>query len=200
MPRPRNQELPALLLAAAEELLVKNGGPNFSMRELSARVGYTLTAVYRCFDNRAALLRQLTLRFFSEFNAYCVPPLDSGPLEATRMAGRRFVEWAVEHPTQYLFMFSEYGSDSLLTSQQEKSTARLGLVGITTLLRMSKQMGQIDIEDPEATAIELLCYLHGLASLSLSGRLEGTPGGDAMEFLEANSTRMINRLLGIPPE
>lgn len=197
MPRPRNQELPALLLAAAEELLVEKGGPYFSMRELSARVGYTLTAVYRCFDNRAALLRKLTLRFFSEFNSYCVPPLDSGPLEATRMAGGRFVQWAVEHPTQYLFMFSEYGSDSLLTSPQERATARIGLVGITTLLQMSKQMGQIDIEDPEATAVELLCYLHGLASLSLSGRLEGTSGEDPMAFLEANSTRMINRLLGV---
>tara|TARA_R110002096_G_scaffold436100_1_gene667643 strand:- start:3537 stop:4139 length:603 start_codon:yes stop_codon:yes gene_type:complete len=200
MPRPRNPELPTLLLAAAEELLVKKGGPHFSLRELSARVGYTLTAVYRCFENRAALLRQLNLRLFSEFNSYCVPPLDSGPLEATRMAGRRFVQWAVEHPTQYLFMFSEYGSDSLLTSPEEKATARIGLVGITTLLRMSKQIGQIDIEDPEATAIELLCYLHGLASLALSGRLEGTPGNDALEFLEANSTRMINRLLSIAPQ
>lgn len=191
MPRPKNEELPEALLNAARQMLVERGGPHFSMRELAAEVGYTLTAIYRCFDNRAALLRQLMLKLFAEFNAHCIPPMDDGPRAAIRDAGRRFVEWAVAHPSEYLFMFSEYGAESLLVDDEDVALARAGLEGTVLLLSAAQAAGELELEDPEATAIHVLTHLHGLCSLSLTGRLKGTIADDPLAFFFAHSGRFV---------
>ncbi len=198
MSRPTNEQLPELLIEAARALLVERGDATFSVRELCQRVGYSLTAVYRCFENRAAVLRQLQLTLFTEFNAYCVPSSADGPLDAVRLAGRRFVSWAVAHPSEYLFMFSDYRVESRLFDQRDVDAARSGLQGITFLLTAANAAGEIHIEHPEVVAIQLLSHLHGFVTLSLTGRLQGTPGADTEAFIAEHADTFVHRLLGLP--
>ena len=65
MPRPQNPELRDALLTAAIQLLDANG-PEFSLRALADSVGYTVTAVYRCYANRSALLTAMQLELFDQ--------------------------------------------------------------------------------------------------------------------------------------
>lgn len=197
MPRPANTALPELLLEAARQLLVERGRADFSVRQLCQRVGYSLTAVYRCYENRAALLRALQLRLFSELNAHCVPTASDGAVSGLREAGGRFIEWAAEHPAEYLFMFSDQEPDLLLSSPEDRARAQAGIAGITMLLSAAKAAGQIDIDDPNVVAIQLLAELHGLASLALTGRLVGTVGEDPRAFITAHGGLFFDRLLGI---
>ncbi len=66
MPRPPNPELPKMLLNTALRLLDERGNADFSMRELAQLNDYAVTAVYRCYESRAGLLRKMQIHLFGE--------------------------------------------------------------------------------------------------------------------------------------
>ena len=194
MPRPKNPRLPAMLLEAARELLVQHNHPGFSLRALSAHVGYTLTAVYRCYENRGALLRALQLHLFTELNSFTVPPPGLTAYDAVLHSGRKFVEWAVAHPAEYLFMFSNYDPEVLLSGKDAR-TAQAGLHMLVELLRLARRNGEVTIDEPEAAAVQLITSLHGIVSLSLTGRLAGTVGEDLLGFFDTHVEAQLRSLI-----
>lgn len=193
MPRPRNEKLPQMLLDAARELLVKHGTPTFSLRELSQHVGYTLTAVYRCFDNRAALLRALQLELFEELNAHTRPSMSLPPQDAIRSSGRMFVQWAIDHRAEYLFMFSSY-DDAALLSDDDAAIAQGNMHLLAQYLEFHKNQGTLHVDDPAAAAVVLITNLHGVVSLSLTGRLNRTPGENLLEFFDAHLEPQLSHI------
>jgi AcrR family transcriptional regulator len=197
MPRPKNPKLPTMLLQAARELLVEHGHPGFSLRAVSAHVGYTLTAVYRCYENRGALLRALQLHLFAELNSFTVPPPGGSAYDAVLHSGRKFVEWAVSHPAEYLFMFSNYDPE-LLLSDVDARTAQAGLRMLVELLRLASANGEVTIKEPEVAAVQLITSLHGVVSMSLTGRLADTPGADLLEFFDAHVEAQLRSLIPRP--
>ena len=194
MPRPRNPELPRMLLEAARTMLVQQGQPSFSLRSLSAEVGYTLTAIYRCYADRAALLRALQLHLFGELNSYVVPPPGISAYDAVLHGGRKFVEWAMAHPAEYLFMFNSY-DPSVLLSPSEARTAQTGMHMFAELLRLAHRNGEVALDAPDIVAVQLIASLHGLVSLSLTGRLANTPGGDLRAYFDTHVEAQLRGLL-----
>ncbi len=164
------------------------------MRELSAHVGYALTAVYRCYENRGALLRALQLTLFAELNGFTMPPPGGTAYEAVRHSGRKFVEWAADHPAEYLFMFSNYDPQVLL-SESDARVAQAGLHMLAQLLKLARDNDEIDIKDPKAAAVQLITSLHGLVSLSITGRLANTPGDDLRKFFDDHAEAQLRTLL-----
>lgn len=194
MARPKNPELPGLLLNAARDLVVERQGANFSLRELSARVGYTLTAIYRCFENREAMIGQLQLKLFAELNTYCTDGLAGSNYERVKQLGRRFVQWAVAHPAFFGVMFSDPNTGRTLGANDLRA-ARASYMFTTALLQMGKATGEFTVEEPEAAAVYLMASLQGMTAMALSGRLVGTVGENPVEFYDRYSDVMLTSLL-----
>jgi len=194
MARPAKPELRGQLLAAARELLVEEGAATFSLRQLSARVGYTLTVVYRFFDNRADLIAALQAELFTDLNRYCTDGLSGDSYARIKTMGRRFLQWAQDNEACFVLLFAHPEAGRSLRDNR-LDRARAGYMLTVALMRMGVLNGELDIEIPEAAAVYLVSSLVGLASMSLSGRWHTTPGEDLLAFYDAHADRLLTPLL-----
>ena len=185
MPKQPNPELPGLLMDAALQLLDERGDVTFSMRELAGRIGYSVTAVYRCYETRGHLLRQLILKLFEQLSYELIDPEGGTPLEMVGQVGERFLQWAVTHPGRFRLMFQHIEANVLL-NPDEQLLARAGLKYLEHLLQEAVDRGELIHAQPEALAIVLFTSLYGLAALAIANRMEGTPGEDVVAFFRAH--------------
>jgi AcrR family transcriptional regulator len=172
MPRPVNPNLQTDLLDAAIALL-ESKGPAFSMRDLSRAIGYSTTAVYRCFANRADLLRAMQLRLFEELSVDLMRPATPGPLVPQITAlGAAFVSWGVANPVRYEFMFHNAQPEASLDAA-ERQLVMSPLWALEALLEAAVATGELVELDPKTVALMMFSSVHGLVSLHLAHRLEG---------------------------
>lgn len=199
MPRPPNPELPEQLLAAATVLLDEHGDAAFSMRELAGRVGYAVTAVYRCFQSRADLLRALQLRLFQELTRY-VDPAETTDVPVDQRVGtigRRYLEWALEYKARYRFIFHTTETYALLTAD-ERTMTRAGLDAFEQIIASGwANSGSEGPLSARATAVHVFAALHGLASLALTGRMTGTELEDLLAFYDSSQGPWLGAVLGV---
>lgn len=196
MPRPHNQTLARDLLRSAKSLLEEAGGTDFSMRELSHRVGYSVTAVYRCYADRSDLLKALQIDLFETLSVQLVEEQQSGQSSRSqiRQMGRDFLCWAVAHPAQYRFMFHATEPGALLEGP-EQALARMPLTYVKSLIEAANARGDMWVEDPESMATMLFSTLHGLVSLHLSQRLNPAHVPDPIAFYDRYASFWLESLL-----
>jgi AcrR family transcriptional regulator len=100
------QEVREKILDAARELFAEHGYEAVTMRRIADRIEYSPTAIYFHFKDKEALLRELCdedfgalARHFKKIAAI------ADPIERLRQIGLAYVEFGLEHPNQYRFMF-----------------------------------------------------------------------------------------------
>ena len=94
------------LLDAARELFVERGLEATTMRAVAARVGFTATTIYHHFRDKQELFEQLCARDFLEL-ARALNRIGrmADPIERLRNIGYAYADFALDHPSQYRFMF-----------------------------------------------------------------------------------------------
>ena len=91
---------------AARDLFVERGYQSTSMRAIAERIEYTPTAIYHHFENKEALLTELCMWDFTALaKAFHSIERVEDPVERLRRIGLAYVDFAVEHPMHYQFMF-----------------------------------------------------------------------------------------------
>jgi AcrR family transcriptional regulator len=196
MPKLPNTQLREDLIESALMLLEETGLPSFSMRELAGRVDYSVTAVYRCFESRADLMKALQMELFSQLGHTLIKEMNPGQSTRAliRTLGRDFLVWAVEHPAQYHFMFHTTEPDVLL-DEPEQALARMPLEHLKILLEAGNARGDLAVDAPASLATMLFATLHGLVSLHLSRRLDRQQVPDPVEFYDQWASVWLDSLL-----
>ncbi len=107
----------ARILDAAREMFVERGVESVTMRAIAQRIEYTPTAIYHHFRDKDALITELCNRDFlalaARFQRYAKI---EDPIERLRCIGDAYVEFAVEHPMQYQFMFMTRHHDDVFAA------------------------------------------------------------------------------------
>ena len=94
------------ILNAARDLFVERGYEATSMRAIAERIEYTPTAIYHHFESKEALLAELcALDFLALGHVFNRMGRIDDPVERIERAGRAYVDFALQHPRQYEFMF-----------------------------------------------------------------------------------------------
>lgn len=178
-------------------MLDEHGSPGFSLRALAEAEGYAVTAIYRCYPNRAALLKAMQLALFAELpmaldlGRMSALPLDAGLYELAVA----FVRWGVEHPARYRFMFLSAEPEALLEGP-EQALARAPLHALTAVLALAHDRGELAPGlDPEATATWLFAGLHGLIALRLQERLDPEVAPDLPQFVQTHARQWLALML-----
>jgi AcrR family transcriptional regulator len=97
------------ILAAAEELFVRDGYENVSMRKIAARIEYSPTTIYRVFRDKAEVMEHLIAegyRGVHERYEAILAHRPASPLETLNLIIREYVAFAVEHPNHYRLWFA----------------------------------------------------------------------------------------------
>lgn len=152
-----------LLAAAAQEL--KSVGPSqLSLRSLARRAGVSHAAPAHHFGDKRGLFTALATEGFRMLHERTSRALDAdGALVAT---GKRYVEFALDHPAHFTVMFDP----SLLDEgdvhyQRERATA------FEVLYEAIRRATHVADADLGAQTLAAWLPVHGLATLWLSGNL-----------------------------
>lgn len=172
------------LLAAAVELVAKDGPDAVSLREVARHVGVSHNAAYRHFVDREELMRAAAARAltgFGEYMAACIRAVgDDDGIEPAydRLAacGRAYVEFAVDNPGLFrmicAFPLGEIAPDSDVMHPYAQLSAQLDeLVTV----------GAVTAERRANAEIAAVSAVHGFAVWTTDGpwRTASAPERDA---------------------
>lgn len=191
------------ILALASELFLADGADGFSMRKLARRLGVTAPALYKHFSSKEDLLQKVLLEAHERFARYLYRGLSgTTPLERLILASEGYLDFALENPRLYEFMYA--APDTLGIERLSPEVEALGCaIGQFWHDRVRECMdaGLLREGDPEAASVTMWGHAHGLLVLFLRGRL--SPGGEAMteaafrEFFEQSGLRLLEGV-GMP--
>jgi AcrR family transcriptional regulator len=182
------------LLREARDLYLEKGLAAFSLREVARRVDLSPGAVYRHFDSKEALLREVCVAGFRTFGSYLMRALAAPtPRERMMSSALQYLRFGLENPLDYRVMFMG-GADGFAVigpppgSDSPEPTFQFLVDRVEECIR-AKIFRKGD--STEIAAI-IWAHVHGLVSLRLSGHLERA-GTDAefTRFYERAAERLI---------
>lgn len=149
-------DLRAAVLAAAGEIIEKEGLSGLSVREAARRAGVSHNAPYRHFPDRDALLAAIAAQGFELLGKAI-------ETRSGREMGEAYVNFALEHPQRFRLMFGGQVSFDPFPELKARATA--------TNERLRAAFTSLGAEAPFAAAAAW-SLVHGVAQLMLGGHLE----------------------------
>ena len=161
------------ILACACDLYLSHGLDGFSMRKLAKTLGVTAPALYRHYESKEKVLLDVVGEGYRVLVQYLHRALqERTPADRFRMAGERFLDFALEHPRYYEVLFM--GVDLLSLDRETGEVADQGCAlgqFWCDRLREAKDAGLLADHDPQASGVTLWAHSHGLIALYLKGML-----------------------------
>jgi AcrR family transcriptional regulator len=159
------------ILDAARSRFLTKGVEATTMRGIAGDAGLTATAIYHHFRDKDALLEELCLR---DFRALAVALQRIGriehPPERIRRMGLAYVDFALEHPAQYRFMFMATRPvppmDTVKHGNPEEDA--YAFLQLTCAEGIAAGCFRPELDDPDELAQILWSGVHGLASLAIA--------------------------------
>ncbi len=173
-------QLREAILAAATEMLAKEGPNELSLREVARRAGVSHGAPYHHFATKQDLLTALAVQGFVDLDATMAEAQGIAPATARDQllaAGIGYVLFALKHRAVFKLMFSrEYapaeGHRRSADPLSQSAYARL----VSALQQHRESLGQpVDEIEILLDAASAWATVHGLATLFIDGQLEQVP-------------------------
>ena len=161
------------ILEAAREMFNEVGVEATTMRAIAEKIGYTATAIYYHFKDKNAMLLELSHRDFSQLaHRFAFARDIKDPIERIRAVGLAYVDFGLQNPAQYRFMFmtdhgsfepEEVGLDK--TNPEESAYAFLQLC-VADAINQKRIRPEL-CENPNQIANMLWSSVHGVVSLHM---------------------------------
>lgn len=186
-------DLRRALLDAALESIDEDGVEGLSLRGIARRAGVSHAAPYHHFSDRAALVAAVAEEGFRFLRDAMLDRMDDaeGPRHRLKQAGVGYVLFAVRHPAHFRVMFS-----SEVTEKQKypslEASADAAFRVLSEAIGECEAAGLLQARDIEVLGATAWSLVHGLAVLSLGGRLD-IPLTDPMEV--ETLTTMVTEVL-----
>jgi AcrR family transcriptional regulator len=185
----------AEILAAALETYRAVGPRAFTMGAAARRAGLTTPALYRHFDGKDALLRELVTQGFELFSMYLARGLGgSTPFERLWSTGGAYFDFAVDHPGHYETLFLTASIPGLRRFPKDFEQGRSATFQLLVdRVRECVDAGVLKKGDPSAIALSMWVHVHGFMSLHLMGRFGGSRAA-ARTLFDASLKRLLEGL------
>jgi len=160
------------ILDAAREMFVADGVEAVTMREIAKRIEYTPTAIYHHFRDKQTLIEELCLLDFRGLaQAFQKIGRIEDPVDRLRRIGLAYVDYALEHPSHYRFMFMTpkplLPASSLGVSDGEPDSHAYGVLRSTVAEGIAAGRFRPEFTDADELAQVLWSGVHGIVSLHI---------------------------------
>jgi AcrR family transcriptional regulator len=181
------------LLNACVRLIEAEGIGAVSLRRVAREAGVSPAAPYHHFPDRAALLAAISVRGFEQLTERLRAALAdrNEPRAAVVALARAYVAFARERKGYFQLMFRPE-----LSQPEKHPDARAA--GDAAFAVLTDVVAGLESSDPEALAVSLWAFVHGLAALALDGQLDhrGDELGTDANALTARAIRLLDSMLG----
>ena len=157
------------ILDAARDLFVRDGVEAVTMRAIARRIEYTPTTIYHHFRDKHTLLLELcTLDMQRLGLAFQSIGRIEDPAERTRRFGLAYVDFAIDNPGIYrfLFMTPKPGVMSDANADPSQNAYLMLLQAVTEGIRAGRY--RPEFVDPQQLAQILWAAVHGIVSLRIA--------------------------------
>lgn len=156
------------ILDAARELFVENGYDAVTMRKIAEQIEYSPTAIYLHFEDKEALMTELSLCDFEAFAAqFRRVPLNVDPVARLHGFGEALIGFAVENPNQYRLLFMTQRPEPNEAAMARKPQEDAYHLMIHAVMAAQKQGCLHPSWDVDLIAQTLWGSMHGLVALHL---------------------------------
>jgi AcrR family transcriptional regulator len=164
------EEIRKLILSTAEELFVREGYENVTMREIARQMEYSPTTIYHYFKDKAELFFRILEGYHAGLLARMEKVYETGkdPIGTLKTGMRAYTEFGLANPSYYKLAFMsppEFKAESYMV-EGTKGTA------LFQQLRGSAEecirLGLFRAMDPDLTAQVLWTMNHGVTSLLIT--------------------------------
>jgi len=164
------------ILRCARSLYRREGFGGMSMRKLAKCVGCTAPALYRHYESKEAVMRDVVGDAYRLFVQYLHRALEgTSPEERFAMGGKAYMDFALEQPALYEALYVP--SDLLGIQPEVGSEAATHACAVgqfwTDRVREMMDTGFLVKGDPRSVSLTLWAHGHGLVSLYHRGLLQG---------------------------
>jgi AcrR family transcriptional regulator len=165
------------LLAEARDLYLEVGFAGFSLREVARRTRVSAPAVYRHFEDKEALLREVCSEGFRIFSSYLLRALGASTPRARLLASaEQYLRFGLENPRDYRVIFMGEAQDMTLTPPRKNAENRDPTFQfLVDRVRECMEAGVLKNGDADEIARIIWSHVHGLTSLRLSGHMADAP-------------------------
>jgi len=185
----------AKILEAAREMFVQQGYEATTMRAVADAIGYTPTALYHHFANKQALVTELCRSDFDGLAThFAAAARIADPLERIQKIGLLYLQFAVENPNHYRFMFMtplpelEYHTEN----QGDPERDAYAMLVACCKQAIDRQLVRAQFTDPDELAQILWASLHGLVSLRITKHDPWVPWRD-LEHSAVHAIEILTR-------
>ena len=155
----------AAILDGAAELLITSGPSSLSVRAIAERANVAPMGVYNHFGDKAGVLDHLYQRGANAFEAaLAVSALLDDPLEAMRMLGRRYRQFAIEHTAEFTLLFLQPIAGYEPSSASKLAVENAFEIFVTTITRC-QAIGVMVQGDATVLAQFIWASIHGFVLL-----------------------------------
>lgn len=109
------------ILDTAAELFIEHGYENVSMRKIADRIEYAPSTIYLHFRDKVDIVANLCTVTFGELDRRLQEIMDLGlaPWETMRRSLRAYIDFGLDHPSHYVFVFC---TPTSMFAEMEQST------------------------------------------------------------------------------
>ena len=172
----------AKILEAAREMSAQQGYEATTMRAIADAIAYTPTALYHHFANKQALVAELCEMDFDGLARHFTTGAQiADPLERIRQIGLLYLQFAVEYPNHYKFMFMTALPDTVDYHKENAGNPErdaYALLVLSCRQAIDQERVRPEYQDPDELAQILWAALHGLISLRMTKHEPWVPWRD----------------------
>jgi AcrR family transcriptional regulator len=169
-------DLERALVDAAVSMIREQGVQAFTLRSVGARVGVSRTALYRHFDDKAALLARVASEGFRRLHvalAKAIATVSRRGVDPLQAMAAAYVHFAADNPSHYQTMFGGFLTDwSAYPDLITHGDAAFNVLVDT--IRSEQERGRIGPGDPIELAEITWSLSHGIATLGMARHLART--------------------------
>ena len=183
------------ILDAAREMFARDGFDAVTMRAIANAIEYSPPVIYAHFADKHALIQELCYRDFRTLaQAFGKVGRVEDPVERVRRIGDAYIDFALEHPSQYRFMFMTPkpadAKDAIRREELRGNPEEDAYAFLTNTIAEGITAGRFrpEVRDAEELAQIVWAAAHGIVSLQVA------KGED--EWIDWRDARATARKLG----
>ncbi|UOA09680.1 TetR/AcrR family transcriptional regulator [Methylobacter sp. S3L5C] len=175
------EELKALILSAAETIVIEEGFPALKVRRIAAEIGYTVGSIYMVFINMADLIVHVNAKTLDALSAQLGQVQACGAEHSIEALAMTYLNYASDNFNRWRTVFDYAPTEKTVTPDwyQEKVTD----IFSPFKAQFAELVPELSGDNSNRAARALWFAIHGICLLSLTGQDDKTRIYDIEETL-----------------
>lgn len=164
------EELKAMILDAAETIVIEEGFSALKVRRIAVEIGYTVGSIYMVFANMADLIMHINARTLDAIAAQLEQVQDCNAEQSIETLAMTYLSYASQNFNRWRKIFEYHlSADAEIPDWYQK---KFDNVFAPVEARFTKLVPELSEEHRKRAARALWSGVHGICALSLTGRLD----------------------------